>query len=117
MILIIKKTDDRQPLENLLDWIKSLGLDIHLSEGVNTTIVGLVGDTSKVDIDLLHSMDIVESVKRIQEPYKKANRKFHPDDTVIDVAGRKIGGKYFTFIAGPCSVESEEQVIGIAEMV
>jgi 3-deoxy-7-phosphoheptulonate synthase len=90
---------------------------VHRSEGVNTTILGLVGDTSKVDVDILLSLDIVEAVKRISEPYKKANRKFHPADTVIDVGGRKIGGDNFTLIAGPCSVESESQIIGIAKAV
>ena len=117
MILIIKQNKDKKQLDNLMNWIKGLGLGIHLSEGENTTVLGLIGDTSSVDIDLLRSMDIVDSVKRIQEPYKKANRKFHPEDTVIDVAGQKIGGKYFTYIAGPCSVESEKQIISIAREV
>jgi 3-deoxy-7-phosphoheptulonate synthase len=76
-----------------------------------------VGDTSKIDINLISALDIVEDVKRVQEPYKAANRKFHPDDTVIEVNGAKIGGGNLTLIAGPCSVESEEQIIGIAEAV
>ncbi len=117
MILILKNNADKEKVKKLSSWIKSLGLNIHLSEGANTTIMGLVGDTSKVDIDLVRSIDIVETVKRIQEPYKKANRKFHPHDTVIEVAGRKIGGNNFTLIAGPCSVESGEQIVEIAKSV
>lgn len=117
MIVILKKDPDKQQLENLKEWIKSLGLDIHMSEGLNQTILGLVGDTSRVDIELIEALDIVENVRRIQEPYKKANRKFHPDDTVIDVNGCKIGGGNFQIIAGPCSVESEEQICEIAKLV
>lgn len=104
-------------MDNLVKWIKGLGLDIHMSKGDNTTIMGLIGDTSVVDEDLIRSLDIVESVKRIQEPYKNANRKFHPEDTIIDVDGHLFGGKHFQLIAGPCSVESEEQVIAVAKAV
>lgn len=117
MILIIKKNAEKVKFEKLVNWIKSQGLNVHLSEGENTTIMGLVGDTSKVDIDLIRSLDIVETVKRIQEPYKKANRKFHPEDTVINVQNNLIGGGNFTLIAGPCSVESEKQIIEIAKKV
>ena len=117
MIIVIKKNSDRKQLDNLTEWINGLGLKTHLSVGEHSTILGLVGDTSAVDIDLLRSMNIVESVKRIQEPFKKANRKFHPKDTVVDISGRRIGGEYFTFIAGPCSVESEKQIVSIAEAV
>ena len=88
-----------------------------MSEGEKSTVIGLVGDTSKVDIDLLRSLEIVEAVTRIQEPYKNANRKFHPDDTIVDVKGVKFGGSHFQIIAGPCSIETEKQVIGIAEAV
>ncbi len=117
MIIVIKKQKDEKQLNNLLDWIKDLGLGVHLSEGDNRTIVGLVGDTSKVDIDLVRSLDIVEGVRRIQEPYKNANRKFHPEDTVVNVNGHKFGGQYFQYIAGPCSVESEKQIIEVAQAV
>ncbi len=117
MIIVIKNNTEEKQLNNLTKWIKSLGLGIHLSRGESTTILGLVGDTSLVDIDLLRSLDIVEKVQRIQEPYKNANRKFHPDDTVIEVGNHKFGGKYFQIIAGPCSVESEKQIIGVAEAV
>lgn len=117
MIVVIKKNRDEKQINNLQNWIKSLGLQIHISQGENSLIMGLVGDTSKVDIDLIRSLDIVESVMRIQEPYKNANRKFHPEDTVIDVGGHKVGGKHFQLIAGPCSVESEKQIISIAQAV
>lgn len=117
MIIVIKNDSNPKQMDNLVKWIKNQGLRINLSKGENTTVMGLIGDTSKVDIDLLASLDIVESVKRIQEPYKNANRKLHPEDTVIEVGGHKIGGNNFTLMAGPCSVESEKQVITIAEAV
>lgn len=117
MIIVIKNNTEEKQLNNLTKWIKGLGLGIHMSRGENTTILGLVGDTALVDIDLLRSLDIVERVQRIQEPYKNANRKFHPEDTIIEINGHKFGGKYFQMIAGPCSVESEKQLIGIAEEV
>ena len=117
MIVTVKQGSNPQQVKRLTSWIKSLGLDVHVSEGEKSTVIGLVGDTSKVDIDLIRSLDIVEAVTRIQEPYKNANRKFHPEDSIIDVSGVKFGGKHFQMIAGPCSVESEQQVIGIAEAV
>ncbi len=117
MIVVIKNDSDPKQMDNLVKWIKNQGLSINLSKGENTTVMGLIGDTSKVDIDLLSSLDIVESVKRIQEPFKNANRKLHPEDTIIDVGGHKFGGKNFQLIAGPCSVESEKQVIAIAQAV
>ena len=102
MIVVLKKDPDERQLDNLIQWLKSLNLDVHLSSGINTTIVGLVGDTSVVDIDLIRALDIVSDVKRVQEPYKNANRKFHPDDTVIEVSGIKIGGGNRVLMAGPC---------------
>ncbi|MBQ2841996.1 MAG: 3-deoxy-7-phosphoheptulonate synthase [Clostridia bacterium] len=114
MIVSIKKGTNEAQIENLVDWLKSLNLEIHRSNGQYDTILGLVGDTSHVDIDLISGLNIVNSVARISEPYKSANRKFHPDDTVIDVCGHKIGGGNFQFIAGPCSVESPEQICSIA---
>ena len=117
MIIIVKNNGSKKQLDNLTDWIKSMGLDIHYSKGETSTVLGVIGDTSKVDIDLLRSLDIVENVTRIQEPYKKANRKFHPEDTIIDVGGNLIGSNHFHMIAGPCSVESETQIIEIAKAV
>lgn len=117
MIIILKDNPEEKQLENLISWLKSMDLDIHFSKGENTTILGLIGDTSAVDLDLINALDIVETVKRVQEPYKNVNRKFHPQDTIVDVAGAKIGGGNFQIIAGPCSVESREQVCQIAKDV
>lgn len=117
MILILKTNPDPKQLDNLKGWLNDKGFEIHMSEGANSTIMGLVGDTSALDIDMLNALDIVDTVKRIQEPYKSANRKFHPNDTVVDVAGVKIGGGNYAVIAGPCSVESKEQICTIAKAV
>lgn len=117
MVVILKENPNEKQLENLISWLKSLGIDIHFSQGKNHTILGLVGDTSVVDIDLIEALDIVADVKRIQEPYKNANRKFHPEDTVVDCGGVKLGGGHFQLIAGPCSVESEEQICSVARSV
>ena len=117
MIVVIKKEHEEKQLNNLIEWIKGLGLEVHESRGENSIILGLIGDTTKVDTDLMYSLDIVETVKRIQEPYKDANRKFHPEDTIIDVKGHKFGGGNFQLIAGPCSIESEEQMIAVASAV
>ena len=117
MVVILKSDPDQQQLDSLKQWLRSFHLEIHESQGVNSTILGLVGDTTVVDIDLLNALDIVEDVKRIQEPYKFANRKMHPEDTVVDAGGAKIGGGHFAMIAGPCSVESEEQLCSIAQSV
>jgi 3-deoxy-7-phosphoheptulonate synthase len=117
MIAVLKNGTTDKQIESLKAWIESLGLQVHLSKGDFQTIVGLVGDTSRVDEDLLISLDIVETVKRISEPFKSANRKFHPDDSVISVGNTSVGGDVFAIIAGPCSVESEEQVMEIARSV
>ena len=117
MIVVLKEHPNQTQLDNLTDWLKSLGLAIHVTKGVHQTILGLIGDTSVVDIDLIKALEIVEDVKRIQEPYKSANRKFHPEDTIIDVGGVKIGGGHFAVIAGPCSIETEAQIISVAKAV
>jgi len=117
MVIILKQNHEQRQLDNLLKWLSELNLKTTLVKGEQSSILGLIGDTSVVDIDMVKAMDIVESVKRIQEPFKAANRKFHPDDTIIDVAGRKIGGGNFTLIAGPCSIESREQILDIAAKV
>ena len=117
MIAVLKKETTKQQLDSLTSWLKSQGLDVHISEGKYQTIVGLVGDVAKIDDELLSSLEMVETVKRISEPFKSANRKFHPDDTVIEVGNTKIGDGNFAIIAGPCSVESEEQIVEIAKSV
>ena len=117
MIVILKENPDQAQLDSLLTWLKEQHVDVHPTIGAHHTILGLIGDTSKIDIDLISALDIVEDVRRVQEPYKSANRKFHPEDTVVKAGNTRIGGGSLTLIAGPCSVESEEQIIGIAKAV
>lgn len=117
MITVLTPGTTKEQKDLLIEWLQSLNLQVHVSEGCDYTVLGLVGDTSNVDMELIESLDIVQSVKRISEPFKQCNRKFHPLDSVIDVGGVKIGGGNFCTIAGPCSVESEEQIIGIAKSV
>ena len=117
MIAVLKKETTTQQLDNLTSWLKSQGLDVHISHGKYQTIVGLVGDVAKIDDELLSSLEMVESVKRISEPFKSANRKFHPDDSVIKVGNTMIGDGNFAIIAGPCSVESKQQITDIAKAV
>ena len=117
MIIILKENADIKQQDALRKWLEQRGINVHRSEGSHQTILGLVGDTSHIDIGMLTQLDIVENVRRIQEPFKNANRKFHPQDTVIDVNGCKIGDGSLCVIAGPCSIESEEQVITIARNV
>ena len=118
MIIVLKDNPYQKQLDNLVSWLKSMGLDIHFSKGKSATIMGLIGDTASVDIDLINALDIVETVKRVQEPYKNVNRKFHPEDTVVKISENvKIGGGNFQVMAGPCSVESEEQICLVAEEV
>ncbi|MBR2614277.1 MAG: 3-deoxy-7-phosphoheptulonate synthase [Clostridia bacterium] len=117
MIIVIKKDSPEKQVNNLISWIESQGLRVHISEGEFNSVLGLIGDTNKLDADLISGLDIVEGIKKVSDPFKKANRKFHPEDMVIDVSGVKIGGGNFAIIAGPCSVESEEQIIEIAKSV
>lgn len=117
MIIIFKKSASEEQIATFTEDLKSQGLGIHESVGENTHLIGLVGDVSKLDVDQLAANDFVEEVKRISEPYKAANRKFHPDDSTIEVKGVRIGGGNFAVMAGPCSVESEPQIIGVAEAV
>ena len=117
MIAVLKRGTTSQQKEHLIRWLKNMNLDVHVSDGAEITVLGLVGDTSRVDIELLSSLEIVESVKRVSEPFKQANRKFHPADTIVETNGVKIGGGHFAMIAGPCSVESEEQIIEVAMAV
>ena len=117
MIVILKKNPDQLQLERFQHWLEERNISIHPTVGLNQTIWGLVGDTSRLDINLIAALDVVEDVKRVQEPYKNANRKFHPQDTVIQVGNTQIGGGSLTLIAGPCSVESEEQLCIIAQAV
>ncbi len=117
MVVILKQNANKQQISTLLKAVEALGLKTNYSEGQETTVVGLVGDTSRVDIDALKANEIVEDVKRISEPYKKANRRFHPADTIVQVGNVNIGEGFFNVIAGPCSIESEEQLCTIAQDV
>ena len=118
MIIALKKDIRKEEQDRLIAWLESYGVRTHISEGEFQTVIGLVGDTTRIDTDLIRGLDIVQSVTRISEPFKKANRKFHPDDTVITVnEGTSFGGGAFTMIAGPCSVESEEQMETVARAV
>ena len=117
MIIILKENTTKEELNNLTEMLNAHGVTPHMTEGVHQTILGLVGDTSQIDIESISQLKIVEAVRRIQEPFKNANRKFHPLDTVIKVGNAVIGGGELTLIAGPCSVESEEQIISVARDV
>ena len=117
MIAVIKPSATEEQIENLTVWLKDRGLNVHISKGEMYTVLGLIGDTSRIDTELLEGLEIVDSVKRISEPFKAANRKFHPGDSIIEVGGLKIGGPNFQIMAGPCSVESAEQILAIAQSV
>lgn len=117
MIVVLKSNTAKEKQDQLVDWFKGMNLGVHISEGESQTVLGLIGDTSKVDMELIDSLDIVDTVKRVSETFKCCNRKFHPEDAIITVGNVKIGGGNFAMIAGPCSVESEEQVVEIAKAV
>ena len=117
MIIILKKGADASQVEVLKNLLRARNIVPQVSEGSLQTIIGCVGDVAHVDPSILEALDVVESVQRIQEPFKAANRKFHPDDTIVDCGGVKVGGGLFSVAAGPCSVESEEQIVGIAKAV
>ena len=117
MIAVLKHGTTPEQIQHLMTWLRHMDMEVHVSHGKEVTILGLIGDTSRIDIELLSSLEIVSSVKRVSEPFKQANRKFHPNDTVITVKDVKIGGGNFAMIAGPCSVESEEQIIEVATAV
>ena len=117
MIVVLKHHTEKEKRTQLVEWLQSQGLTVHISEGDYQTVLGLVGDTSRVDMALIESLNIVDSVKRITDPFKKSNRKFHPDDTIVEVGDVKVGKGNFVVIAGPCSVETEEQIVTVAKAV
>ena len=117
MIVVLKHGVGQDKRDQLITWLKNQGLGVHISEGEFQTVLGLIGDTGRVDMDLIGSLGIVDSVKRVTEPFKCCNRKFHPDDMVVQVGDVKVGGGNFCMIAGPCSVESEEQIVAVAKAV
>ena len=117
MVIILKQNAKQEEISELLQWIKAQNVDPQSIEGESHRILGLVGNTQSIDIDAITTFPAVENVRRIAEPYKKANRKFHEHDTIIDICGYKLGGGNFQVIAGPCSVESREQIISLAEEI
>ena len=117
MVVVLKNEATTQQINNLISWFEEQKVAVHISKGEYQTLLGLVGNTTNIDTDLIEGLEIVECVKRISDPFKNANRKFHPDDTVVDCSGVKIGGGEFAIIAGPCSVESEAQLLEIATKV
>lgn len=117
MIVVLKPNVQKEKQDQLVDWLKGQGLGVHISNGEYQTVLGLIGDTSSVDMELIASLDTVDTVKRVSEPFKRANRKFHPEDSIVSVGDVSIGGGNFTLIAGPCSVESEKQIVEVAKAV
>jgi len=117
MIAILKSGTTAQETAQFVSWLQDMNLTVHVSEGSEYTVVGLIGDTSRVDIDLLRGHKLVETVRRVSEPYKQASRKYSSENSVINIGNVKIGGGHFAMIAGPCSVESEEQIITVAQAV
>ncbi|MBR6373231.1 MAG: 3-deoxy-7-phosphoheptulonate synthase [Victivallales bacterium] len=117
MIIVIRKGAEQSQIDNLLTLLRSRNIEPNVSKGAHQTVIGCVGDVAHLDPSLIEALDVVESVQRIQEPYKAANRRFHPDSTVIEAGGASLGGGHFSVIAGPCSVESEEQIIQVAQAV
>ncbi|MGI6028167.1 MAG: 3-deoxy-7-phosphoheptulonate synthase [Candidatus Heteroscillospira sp.] len=117
MIVILKNNPSKAGYNALVKWLGDMNVEVHEIEGSTHTVLGLVGDTSSIDLELVRSMEIVQDVKRVQEPYKQASRKFHPDDSVISTGDTHIGGGDLHIIAGPCSIESEEQICSVARDV
>lgn len=117
MIIAIKNNTSKEQFENLIAWLETRNVSVHISKGEYQTVLGLIGDTRNIDIELLEGLDIVQKVTPITDPFKNVNRKFHPDDTIVSVGDAKVGGGHFSIIAGPCSVESEEQIIAVAKSV
>ena len=117
MIAVLKPGASRERTEHLISWLKDQGLGVHVSNGEFQTVLGLIGNTANMDMEMIQSLDIVEKVTRVSDPFKTAGRKFHPEDTVVRVGQAAIGGGEFSLIAGPCSVETEEQITFVAQEV
>ncbi len=117
MITVLKQGTTKEQMEQLINWFEEQGVKVHVSIGEFQTVLGLIGDTGKIDVEMLELLDIVDKVKRISEPFKSANRKFHPEDSEIKVGSAKCGAGSFAVIAGPCSVENPEQIEEVARRV
>ena len=114
MIVVVNNNAEKEQFDNLVSWIESQNVRVHISDGEYQTVLGLIGDTSRIDTELLEGLS---QVTRVTEPFKNANRKFHPENTCVDCNGVKVGDGHFGIIAGPCSIESEEQIIEVAQAV
>ena len=117
MIAVLKPGASPERTQHLIHWLEEQNLGVHVSKGEYQTVLGLIGNTAKVDMEMIQSLDIVESVTRVSDPFKAVNRKFHPEDSVIQAGPAAIGGGHFALIAGPCSVETEEQITFVAQEV
>ena len=117
MVTILRPGTTEEQKRMLIKWFEDQGLRVTEYVNDDETVLGLIGDTSQIDIEMLESLDIVDRVVEISEPFKKANREFHPEDSIVDIDDVQIGGGHFAVIAGPCSVETEEQIVGVAEAV
>ena len=115
MIIYVDEQAEPKQLETLKEWLNGIGVEVHSLKGENGTILGLLGETQNVDVEMIQSLDFVRKVVKVKEPYKSSNRQFHPNDTIIEIGEAKLGGGHFAAIAGPCSVESTEQICGIAK--
>ena len=117
MIVVVNNNAAKEQFDNLVNWIEAQNVRVHISAGEYQTVLGLIGDTSRIDTELLDGLDIVSQVTRVTEPFKNANRKFHPENSCVEAGGVKLGDGNFGIIAGPCSIESEEQIIEVAKAV
>jgi 3-deoxy-7-phosphoheptulonate synthase len=117
MIIVLKQGVEQEKIDSLKKWLKERGLEVSPIYGTEKTVLGLVGDTSHLSVDEVSMHEAAEKVLKVQEPYKKANRKFHPENTVIKIGSVEIGGKDLVIIAGPCSVETEDQINQLALQV
>ena len=117
MIVVLKPGTGAEKKEKLIQWLEHQGMRVHISDGDYQTVLGIIGDASRLDLDLVESLEIVDKVSRVTEPFKCCNRKFHPEDMVVSAGGVPVGGGHFAMIAGPCSVETEEQILTVAKAV
>lgn len=117
MIVVMDKNYTSDDINQVVNYITNKNLEVNISKGKHGCVIGILGDTSQTDLEEVEALRCVSKILKVQEPYKKANRLFHPEDTIVNINGNKIGGKHLGIIAGPCAVESEEQIVEIAKKV
>lgn len=118
MVAVLRADAPEEKVEHLVSWLQERGLEVHISRGEQRTVLGLVGNTAQLDLNMLRSLELVESVTQVSDPFKACNRKFHPEDSLVDCGkGAFIGGGQFGLIAGPCSVEGETQISFLGQEV